>query len=391
MRSIVATACQIHAGGSISLNASGSASYSHSPVLLRQRPVRHGQGDQLTTAQEAAHLLAHAALGAAVAATGGNNALVGAASAAGAEAAAPALAHWLYDKDPSDLTSDEKQTISSIVGLAGAAMGATTGNSADIAGGFQGAQNAVDNNTLVLTGNKLTKTRYLDWMNKAQAQDQYKYILDSKNRIIIEGYHYDDSQNPPVLIANDSVINELSPSGIVNQTIVDAIKKNEDIYLRLQSDPKYIEQNKILIDYFGSGDVDATQDFFQNSDLQALTQTQLHLIHERTDTPDYEETKLQLNDNPYDPANNIDTIFNPHHMVGKQTEIDYLQEQFPDKQFHLPDERPINTAVSKWKGYDVIEQTWDYGDKKFSIYFSYKTDPITGMKVPQRPIGVSYQ
>ncbi|MDF7675803.1 VENN motif pre-toxin domain-containing protein, partial [Neisseriaceae bacterium ESL0693] len=96
-----------------------------------------------------AHLLAHAALGAAVAAAGGNNALVGAASAAGAEAAAPALAHWLYDKDPSDLTSDEKQTISSIVGLAGAAVGATTGNSADIAGGFQGAQNAVNNNDLI--------------------------------------------------------------------------------------------------------------------------------------------------------------------------------------------------------------------------------------------------
>lgn len=27
------------------------------------------------------------------------------------------------------------------------------------------------------------------------------YKLDEKNRIVIDGYHYDDSQNPPVLVS----------------------------------------------------------------------------------------------------------------------------------------------------------------------------------------------
>ena len=71
---------------------------------------------------------------------------MGAVSAAGGEAAAPALAQWLYGKVPTDLTADEKQTISSIVGLAGAAVGASTGNAADVVSGFQAGQNAVNNN-----------------------------------------------------------------------------------------------------------------------------------------------------------------------------------------------------------------------------------------------------
>ncbi|MDF7677090.1 VENN motif pre-toxin domain-containing protein, partial [Neisseriaceae bacterium ESL0693] len=98
----------------------------------------------------AEHLLAHAVLGAAVAAAGGNNALIGAASAAGAEAAAPALAHWLYGKDPSDLTANEKQTVSSIIGLAGAAVGTTTYSGANVVQASQAAQNALINNEFTL-------------------------------------------------------------------------------------------------------------------------------------------------------------------------------------------------------------------------------------------------
>ncbi|MDF7675804.1 VENN motif pre-toxin domain-containing protein, partial [Neisseriaceae bacterium ESL0693] len=126
-------------------NVAGIAAATASPA------VAHAIGDYFHdhgSEDSAAHLLAHAALGAAVAAAGGNNALVGAASAAGSEAAAPALAHWLYGKDAADLTTEEKQTISSIVGLASAAIGAATGNSADIASGAQIGQNAVDNNYL---------------------------------------------------------------------------------------------------------------------------------------------------------------------------------------------------------------------------------------------------
>lgn len=103
---------------------------------------------QLTSGQEAAHILAHTVLGAAVAAAGGNNALTAGLSAGGAEAAAPILSSFLYGKDAKDLTADQKSTISSIVGLAGSAVGATTGDISSTVQSGQVAQNAVENNFL---------------------------------------------------------------------------------------------------------------------------------------------------------------------------------------------------------------------------------------------------
>ncbi|WP_228169145.1 hemagglutinin repeat-containing protein [Acinetobacter baumannii] len=103
---------------------------------------------QLTSGQEAAHILAHTVLGAAVAAAGGNNALTAGLSAGGAEAAAPILSSFLYGKDAKELTADQKSTISSIVGLAGSAVGATTGDIGSIVQSGQVAQNAVENNFL---------------------------------------------------------------------------------------------------------------------------------------------------------------------------------------------------------------------------------------------------
>ena len=94
------------------------------------------------------HLIAHGLLAAAVAATGGNNALTAAGAAISAEAAAPVLAHYLYGKAAADLNADEKATISSITSLVGAGVGATTGADANLAQGAQSAGTAVDNNFL---------------------------------------------------------------------------------------------------------------------------------------------------------------------------------------------------------------------------------------------------
>ncbi|WP_267527965.1 two-partner secretion domain-containing protein [Acinetobacter nosocomialis] len=101
---------------------------------------------QLTSGQEAAHILAHTILGAAVAAAGGNNALTAGLSAGGAEEAAPILSSFLYGKAAKELTADQKSTISSIVGLAGSAVGATTGDIGSTVQNGQVAQNAVENN-----------------------------------------------------------------------------------------------------------------------------------------------------------------------------------------------------------------------------------------------------
>nr|WP_245809176.1 VENN motif pre-toxin domain-containing protein [Acinetobacter populi] len=96
----------------------------------------------------AAHILAHTVLGAAVAAAGGNDALTAGLVAGGSEAAAPKLAQYLYGKDAQDLTADEKSTISAIVGLAGSAVGASTGDVASTVQAGQVSQNAVENNRL---------------------------------------------------------------------------------------------------------------------------------------------------------------------------------------------------------------------------------------------------
>lgn len=94
--------------------------------------------------------MAHAVLGAAVAAAGGNDAVTGLITAAGTEAMAPVLSQWLYEKDAKDLTADEKATVSAIAGLAGAATGAAIGGSmADVVQGNQAGHIAVDNNTVL--------------------------------------------------------------------------------------------------------------------------------------------------------------------------------------------------------------------------------------------------
>ncbi|QPT40986.1 Possible hemagglutinin (DUF638) [Oligella ureolytica] len=63
-----------------------------------------------------------------------------------AEAAAPILADYLYGKEATELNADEKATISSITGLVGAGVGASSGSDSSIAQGAQSAGTAVDNN-----------------------------------------------------------------------------------------------------------------------------------------------------------------------------------------------------------------------------------------------------
>ena len=113
-------------------------------VQAHKNQLTNGKG-KLTAAQESAHILAHAILGAA----GGNDALTAGLAAGGSEAMAPVLSHWLYGKNPSDLTADEKSTVSAIAGMAGTVTGVAAGeNIADIAQGNQAAHTAVDNNTI---------------------------------------------------------------------------------------------------------------------------------------------------------------------------------------------------------------------------------------------------
>ena len=121
--------------------AAATASPALSYAIGQEFKKHHAEGTS-------AHILAHAVLGAAVAAAGGNDALAGALSAGGAEAIAPVVSRFMYGTDdPEKLTAEQKETIASISNLTGVATGATIGNSVTnaVQGGLN-AENAVENN-----------------------------------------------------------------------------------------------------------------------------------------------------------------------------------------------------------------------------------------------------
>lgn len=92
------------------------------------------------------HLLAHAILGAAVSYATGNDALTGGISASAGEATAPLLSQFIYQKPTSELTAEQKDTISGITSLAGVALGASTGNVTDAVNAGETALVAVQEN-----------------------------------------------------------------------------------------------------------------------------------------------------------------------------------------------------------------------------------------------------
>ncbi|WP_080985040.1 two-partner secretion domain-containing protein [Photorhabdus luminescens] len=101
----------------------------------------------------ATNTLAHAILGAVAAEVSGNNALSGAAGAASGELAAQVLIKQLYgDKaNVSELTEEQKQTVSTLSSLAAGLAGGIAGDSsASALTGAQAGKNATDNNALSL-------------------------------------------------------------------------------------------------------------------------------------------------------------------------------------------------------------------------------------------------
>ena len=95
----------------------------------------------------APHILAHGILAAAVSAATGNDVTTGALSAMGAEAAAPMVAKFLFgDKPISELSADEKATVSSITSLGGLGVGASTGDVGSAVSAGEAGKVAVEDN-----------------------------------------------------------------------------------------------------------------------------------------------------------------------------------------------------------------------------------------------------
>ncbi|WP_417323441.1 hemagglutinin repeat-containing protein [Enterobacter cloacae] len=103
-----------------------------------------------TEGNPAVNTIAHAILGGAVAALQGNSAAAGAAGAATGELAARAIMQAMYPgKAVSDLSEEQKQTVSTLATISAGMAGGIAGDStASAAAGAQGGKNAVENNYL---------------------------------------------------------------------------------------------------------------------------------------------------------------------------------------------------------------------------------------------------
>ncbi|WP_310742617.1 hemagglutinin repeat-containing protein [Enterobacter asburiae] len=103
-----------------------------------------------TEGNPAVNTIAHAILGGAVAALQGNSAAAGAAGAATGELAARAIMAAMYPgKAVSDLSEEQKQTVSTLATISAGMAGGLAGDStASAAAGAQGGKNAVENNYL---------------------------------------------------------------------------------------------------------------------------------------------------------------------------------------------------------------------------------------------------
>ncbi|UNU73955.1 VENN motif pre-toxin domain-containing protein [Moraxella nasovis] len=119
-----------------------------SRVLSPELSYQIGQHfKQNNTEGTAPHILSHALLGAATSYATGNDPTTGALSAMGAEATAKPLSQYLFGtSDTSKLTTEQKQTVSSIASLAGLGVGATTGDVAEAVNASEVGKVAVENN-----------------------------------------------------------------------------------------------------------------------------------------------------------------------------------------------------------------------------------------------------
>ncbi|EQN64405.1 hemagglutinin repeat-containing protein, partial [Escherichia coli] len=148
-----------------------------------------------TEKDPAVNAIAHAILGGAVAAMQGNNAAAGAAGAATGELAARAIAGMLYPGvKQSDLSEEQKQTISTLATVsAGLACGLTGNSTASAAVGAQSGKNAVENNSLSAGWNNILPSGTQDYGQAVASWNQYaqdnnltpEQVQEGMNRIAI--------------------------------------------------------------------------------------------------------------------------------------------------------------------------------------------------------------
>ncbi|EFN8469751.1 hemagglutinin [Escherichia coli] len=182
-------------------NMAGALAGASAPELANI--IGHHAGIDDNTAAKA---IAHAILGGVTAALQGNSAAAGAIGAGTGEVIASAIAKSLYpDVDPSKLTEEQKQTVSTLATLsAGMAGGIASGDVAGAAAGAGAGKNVVENNALSLPSGMVSYgqavsswNQYADANNLTPEQKQAGLDKIAKgelpeganiSKVIVDGY-----------------------------------------------------------------------------------------------------------------------------------------------------------------------------------------------------------
>ena len=170
------------AGGDIA----GALAGASAPELANY--IGHGMGIDDNAAAKA---IAHAILGGTVAALQGNSAAAGAAGAVTGELAANAIMASLYPgKAVSDLSEEQKQTVSTLATISAGMAGGIAGDStASAASGAQGGKNAVENNALSVAQNKSRSQEMAQCQGAAACEkdvvDKYKKINAEQHESVV--------------------------------------------------------------------------------------------------------------------------------------------------------------------------------------------------------------
>ncbi|EFT3090152.1 VENN motif pre-toxin domain-containing protein, partial [Escherichia coli] len=162
-------------------NMAGALAGASAPELANI--IGHHAGIDDNTAAKA---IAHAILGGVTAALQGNSAAAGAIGAGTGEVIASAIAKSLYPGvDPSKLTEDQKQTVSTLATLsAGMAGGIASGDVAGAAAGAGAGKNVAENNYLSVSEKteleiaKQTLKNSKDPAEREKAQQKYDALLE---------------------------------------------------------------------------------------------------------------------------------------------------------------------------------------------------------------------
>ncbi|HFL4473978.1 TPA: contact-dependent inhibition toxin CdiA [Escherichia coli] len=162
-------------------NMAGALAGASAPELANI--IGHHAGIDDNTAAKA---IAHAILGGVTAALQGNSAAAGAIGAGTGEVIASAIAKSLYpDIEPSKLTEDQKQTVSTLAMLsAGMAGGIASGDVAGAAAGAGAGKNVAENNYLSVSEKtelelaKQTLKNSKDPVEREKAQQKYDALLE---------------------------------------------------------------------------------------------------------------------------------------------------------------------------------------------------------------------